>query len=125
MLIKDYYSVDSVVKTEAGTEFSVSLNPDCEVYKGHFPSKPICPGVCNINMLTECAEVVAGKRLEIKEIRRCRLSSLVVPDTRLRVVIALSEASTDDESPKTYGLKGEIFEGETSCLTLDCSLVER
>ncbi len=126
MLIKDYYSIDSVVKTEARAEFSVSLNPDCEVYRGHFPSRPICPGVCNINMLTECAEVVAGKRLEIKEIRRCRLSSLVVPGTKLRVVVALSEATGESGSAGSmYSLKGEIFEGETSCLTLDCNLVER
>ncbi len=127
MLIKDYYSIDSMVKTETGTEFSVSLNPDCGIYEGHFPSRPICPGACNINMLTECAETVAGKRFEIKEIRRCRLSSLVVPGTKLRVVIALSglPAEAETQTGPAYGLKGEIFEGETSCLTLDCSLVER
>ncbi len=125
MLIRDYYSIDSVVKTEAGAEFSVSLNPDCEVYRGHFPSKPICPGVCNINMLAECAEEVAGKRFGIKEIRRCRLSSLVVPGKKLKVVIALSGLPAEAEAQPVYSLKGEIFEGETSCLTLDCSLVER
>lgn len=126
MLIRNYYSIDSVVKTETGAEFSVSLNPDCEVYRGHFPSRPICPGVCNINMLTECAEVVAGKCLGIKEIRRCRLSSLVVPDTKVKVVVALTEGAGEGEAVgSVYGLKGEIFEGETSCLTLDCTLAER
>ncbi len=128
MLIKDYYSVNSMVKTEGGAEFSVSLNPDCGVYKGHFPSRPICPGVCNINMLTECAEVVAGKRFGIKEIRRCRLSSLVVPGKKLRVVVILSEGQASEseaEAQSVYSLKGEIFEGETSCMSLDCSLEER
>ena len=80
MLIKDYYTIENVLKQDDGiVRFNISLNADCPVYKGHFPGEPVSPGVCNIQMIKECAEQVAGKSLLLNNLQQCRLTTLVTP----------------------------------------------
>ena len=63
-MIKDFYKVDSVARHDDGAVYRVSLNPDCEVYKGHFPGNPISPGVCGIQMIRECLwHLLLGKEM--------------------------------------------------------------
>ncbi|MGN1248330.1 MAG: hypothetical protein ACI4UO_07050 [Paludibacteraceae bacterium] len=56
-MLNYYHILSSDITSEEGM-FRVALNADCEVYQGHFPGEPVCPGVCNIQMIKECAEIV-------------------------------------------------------------------
>ena len=66
------------------------------MYRGHFPGNPVSPGVCNIRTIQECACRVAGERLFIATIKRCRLTALVSPSIcpELDVEVRLSPADT-------------------------------
>lgn len=97
MRLKDsYYQI--VRETVEGREgrFRIRLLPDNPVYRGHFPSNPVSPGVCNIRTIQECACRVAGERLFIATIKRCRLTALVSPAIcpELDVEVRLSPADT-------------------------------
>ena len=74
--------------------FYIALCPDCEVYRGHFPGNPVCPGVCHIQTVKELTERLTGCRLRIRAIRLCRLTAVATPATcpELRVDIRLSPA---------------------------------
>ncbi len=143
MLIRDYYTIDSVEAFKGGATFRVTLDPSCGIYAGHFPSRPISPGVCNIRMVTECAELYLGMLLQdsnnaaqkshsplrITEIHRCRFTKLITPADTPHLIIRLNLTETAaDDSPadncQSYKLKAEIVDGETVCLTLDCSLID-
>ncbi|MCR5003798.1 MAG: hypothetical protein K5984_05445 [Bacteroidales bacterium] len=93
MLIDDFYEVvDRQDQEDGSVLFNVRLNPQCKVYEGHFPGEPIAPGVCNIEMMRECAELVAGKPLKLEEISLCRFLKLVTPSevTQAQIKISLS-----------------------------------
>ena len=110
MLVEDFYTViDRQVDGEA-TVFTVALNPSCKVYEGHFPGEPVAPGVCNIQMLKECAELVAGKPLTLRAISQCRMTKLITPKEcpTLQVQVQL-----DGEK-----LTGSILHCEEVCLTI-------
>lgn len=79
MLIEDYYTVIQTSREGDTAVFSLALRPDCKVYEGHFPGQPVCPGVCNIQMLKECLETLTGKRLLLDCIQQCRLTVLLTP----------------------------------------------
>ena len=59
--------------------YHLALNPDCDVYRGHFPGNPVCPGVCNIETIKECAMMLTGKKLLISTIKQCRLTAIATP----------------------------------------------
>ena len=82
MLLKDYYSIISQSTDEAtGAHlFRIKLNGGHEIYKGHFPEKAVSPGVCNLQIMKECAERIVGKELTIKTMAQCKMPAMITPD---------------------------------------------
>ena len=74
------------------------MNPYHEIYNGHFPGMPICPGVCNIQTIRECAELELDRRLTINSISQCRFSALIVPteNAQLRLNLNITKKNESD-----------------------------
>lgn len=109
MWLKDcYYKVLSRRVSDGCTVFRVALLPDCEVYRGHFPGHPVCPGAFNIQMVRECAMEMYGKALCIRTIRRCRLTAVASPGACAELDVEVSL------SPSEEGLEvtARIADGE-------------
>ncbi len=120
MLIPDYYTIVSRHTTPEGEVFCVNLHADSSVYKGHFPSFPVSPGVCNIEMLKECAELVAGKSLLLTEIKSCKLTTLVTP-----VQYPMAEVCINiTKEGEVYSLSATLGKGTETYLTLKGCLKE-
>lgn len=120
MLIKDYYRIEDVVKLENGTTlFHISLLPDSVVYEGHFPEQPVSPGVCNIQLIKECAEQVAGKPLWMNNLQQCRLTTLITPleypTVEVRLLLEEKEAG--------YKLKATLGKEENIYLDMKAELI--
>lgn len=96
-LLNDYYRIDS--QTAVGNEilFRVTLLPEYCAYAGHFPGNPVSPGVCNIQMVKECAVQLTGQPLFLCYISHCRWSAVITPQTtpHLQIRMQLSEAEND------------------------------
>ena len=121
MLIKDYYTIENVLKQDDGiVRFDISLNADCPVYEGHFPGEPVSPGVCNIQMVKECTEQVAGKSLFLNNLQQCRLTTLVTPLAHPQVEVKILL----EEKGEVYKLKATLGKGEESYLELKAELAE-
>lgn len=93
MLIKNLYKIDKVTGGADNAVFDVTLFPDCEVYKGHFPGMPITPGVCTTQMVKECAETLLNRITVLSEIKLCKFAVLITPSElpHARVNVSLSE----------------------------------
>lgn len=92
MLISDHYTILSQEGTAADGLVRVQLNPECPVYQGHFPEMPVSPGVCNIQMVLECANLLAGRALHITYLQQSRMTRLITPDGQtLDVHVALAD----------------------------------
>lgn len=121
MLVKDFYTIDGKqVQDDGSVIYAVQLNPNHDVYKGHFPEKPITPGVCNIQMIKELAEYARGKAFTLKDIDRCRLTSMVTPDGSPKLNIKVQFDAADP-----CKLSATIFYGETTYMTLSGTLVDK
>ena len=119
MLIKDYYTIEGTSHTGDNTHiFHIRLNPECSVYQGHFPGEPVSPGVCNIQMLKELAEQVAGKRLFMSNLNLCRLTTLVTPQAHP----TMSATLTLDEKDGGYNLRATLGKDEEIYLEMKAEL---
>ena len=119
MLIENYYKINGIVKEEEVTIFQIVLNPDCEVYQGHFPGEPVSPGVCNIQMIKECAEQAVDKSLFLNNLQQCRLTTLVTPLAHPEVEVTIRM----EEKGETYKLKATLGQGEEVYLELKAELI--
>ena len=118
-MIKDYYTINEIVQKEGATLFHISLCPDSIVYEGHCPGEPVSPGVCNIQMIKECAEQVAGKSLLLNNLQQCRLTTLMTPVQHPQVEVSIHL----EEKGDAYKLKATIGKGEEVYLDLKAELI--
>ena len=120
MLLKDkFYKVIKETRLDARKAvYLVSILPNAEVYKGHFPHKPVCPGVCNIELIRECAEMLSGEDLKLTYIKQCRLTAVATPQVCPLVDVQVELAQTEGG----YLVQGRIDDGETTYMELKGSL---
>ncbi|MCQ2210164.1 MAG: beta-hydroxyacyl-ACP dehydratase [Paludibacteraceae bacterium] len=96
MLVGDFFTIEQITKNENEVEYLTKLNANHEIYKGHFPGDPICPGVCNVQTIRECAELQIGKKLRIESIAHCRFAALITPQNCPQLLISLSLEQKED-----------------------------
>ncbi|MBQ0073292.1 MAG: beta-hydroxyacyl-ACP dehydratase [Prevotella sp.] len=118
MLLKDkFFTIKNEEHTgELSCRYDAQLLEDCECYKGHFPGKPVSPGVCNIEMIRECSELLCGKDLKIDTIKMCRLTEIASPSVCPEVSVTVSLSPNSDSS--AYTVTAEISDAEKSYMTL-------
>ncbi len=76
----NFYHIISKEQKGEQSIYCIELHPDCSIYEGHFPEKPICPGVCMIEVIRECAALETGRQLLIQSIKQCRFINLISPE---------------------------------------------
>ena len=109
MRLEGYYYdlIDKNTGTDGGT-FRIALRQECDIYAGHFPGHPVCPGVCHIQMVKECAERLAGKGLHISYIRQCRLTAVATPAVCPELVLSIQVVPVE----AGYGVVATLSDAE-------------
>jgi len=80
MLIKDFYTIHSFNKSENSLFTEIHLNPEHEVYKGHFPQQAIVPGVIQLQIIKELLEKDLSVNLIIKEVIVAKYLNMITPE---------------------------------------------
>ena len=118
LLENKYYKVLRARENGEGKAvFHVAILPDCNVYEGHFPGKPVCPGVCNIQTINECASLLVGKELRIFSIKQCLLTAIATPTVCPEVDVEVEVKDVDGKYSIVATISDEIrlymtFKGE-------------
>tara|TARA_Y100000031_G_C8245779_1_gene397967 strand:+ start:3161 stop:3529 length:369 start_codon:yes stop_codon:yes gene_type:complete len=112
MLIKDFYKIIALSSDDSGIVATIKLNPNHEVYKGHFPNQPIVPGVIQLLIIQELMEKHLGKKLFMGSIKRVKYLIPIIPTNSPQLVFTITINSTDESkirSTITIGLDNSIF----------------
>ena len=98
--IGDLYSIVAKEITDDGGVFHLHLNPECIIYKAHFPEQPITPGVCITQIAVELAEIVVGHSLQMIGIKNVKFLSIMTPDSLTEVTYSITIKSSDDKETR-------------------------
>ena len=80
MLLKDFYFVSETKKVEATYISKLTVNKKHEIYKGHFPGRPVTPGVILMQLFQEEAERISGKKLQLQRADHVKFMSVFDPN---------------------------------------------
>lgn len=75
--------VTDLVVAEDGITGRVLVPADLAAFHGHFPGRPILPGVAQLQLALSLLEHALCRRVHLKGVRRMKFSSTVPPDTVL------------------------------------------
>lgn len=108
LLLYDYTRVNG--NHTQNVEYSVRTNPDNPIFKGHFPGRPVLPGVMILRLFTLCASDVCGKDLMMQRTVQSKFLNFVDPHVHSELTVHLS-ISEDEEG---YNVGAELKNSTTS-----------
>ena len=87
MLQGDFYSIQSEEEISSESRrFQVEIKSDHPIFLGHFPSQPVVPGVCLIQISKELCEMIVHRKLFLE--KSVNIKFLNVVDPRIHPVIS-------------------------------------
>lgn len=96
--------------------YTIRLNPDHDIFKGHFPGMPVLPGVCMLQAVKDCIAGTTGKTSHFSYIKSCKFISVVNPEEHPVLTVSFSIAADT--------LRATITTNDTPTLKLSATLME-
>ncbi len=80
MILKDFYSIVSIENLDGVHSTTLRINNQHELYKGHFPDRPVTPGVILMQLFKEEAERVSKTNLQLDKASNVKFTAVVDPN---------------------------------------------
>jgi 3-hydroxyacyl-[acyl-carrier-protein] dehydratase len=87
--------------------FDFRFRADDPVFAGHFPNRPLLPGVFQLEMTRVAAESVLACPLAVREISKAKFQRPILPDEIVRLELKLSEANGAIRARAYFSVKGQ------------------
>ena len=120
MLLNSFFTITDIQQAEKYT-VSIALNPDHEVYKGHFPGNPIAPGVCLTQMVKETVEQITNKQLTMVTGDNMKFTAILNPLVTPNVTMTLSIKTKENGHLQA---DSNVTAAETSFFSIKASFKE-
>ncbi|HTA95088.1 MAG TPA: hypothetical protein VK769_03090 [Verrucomicrobiae bacterium] len=95
--------------------FEFCFGADDPTFAGHFPNRPLLPGIFQLEMARAAAESVLDCPLAVREISKAKFQRPILPDETVRLELKLSEANGTIQARANFSVKGQPA-GETILL---------
>lgn len=88
------FTIEKIDQTENRHIFKAILDPSHKISDGHFPSNPVVPGVCTMDMIKMCCAVIMGKEVRFDTIKEVKFLATILPTqhSELDVIIEVKES---------------------------------
>jgi 3-hydroxyacyl-[acyl-carrier-protein] dehydratase len=81
MLLDSIYTILGNNRPDADEViYSIEINKDHDIYKGHFPGFPVTPGVVEVEIVKELLGVYLNQRVVLSKISSCRFTNILNPE---------------------------------------------
>src|SRR6266850_1891705 len=97
------------------TTFEFMFSPEDPTFAGHFPGRPILPGVFQLEMTRVAAELVLHCSLSVREIRKAKFQRPILPEETVRLELKVSTNGSAIQARADFSVNGQPA-GETVLL---------
>lgn len=80
--------------------FTIELNPDCFIYKAHFPELPITPGVCIIQVAMELFSELCGAALDVESVSNAKFLAVINPEMTTNLTYSFNKVAISEDSSR-------------------------
>ena len=117
----DIFNILQIQYLEGSVTAILSINPNSEILKGHFPGHPVVPGACMLQVVKEVLENALNDTLRLKKADHLKFMSLIEPENNQTVQLEITYRETEE---------GDIFAtarlsaGEIVCFKLQVTFIK-
>lgn len=119
MLLNSFFFINSVRATRDEIKASLHLEKLHPIFGGHFPGKPVVPGVCMLQMIKEVIEKQEGKNYFLQEASSLKFLSVLDPEACSEVESTILIERRNEDSIQ---INGAIFAGSVTFFKMKATL---
>ncbi len=101
MPIKEFYKIINLTSEDKGINAIIKLNPNHDIYKGHFSEQAVVPGVIQLQIVKEIMENHLEKKLFMGSISQVKYLIPITPLENPELSIAITLKNDETENIKT------------------------
>ena len=90
MLKDSLYILHDCATKEGIITATISINADHDVFIGHFPGRPILPGVCSLQIVKEILEGSLGQSLSLDNASNLKFLEIIDPNVIGKLTVNIS-----------------------------------
>ena len=90
MFENNLYTITELSKNESQINSIIRLNPEHDIFKGHFPEMPILPGVCTMQIIKEICSKTLNQTLSLVNGDNIKFTAIVSPDAQKNININIT-----------------------------------
>jgi 3-hydroxyacyl-[acyl-carrier-protein] dehydratase len=96
MLLHDLFIVDGWQPSAGALRAQLRLRVSHRIFAGHFPGRPVLPGVCLVQLVQELAAPAAGSAVRLVRAGPIKFITMIDPDRDAAIIMTLTgkEAAT-------------------------------
>lgn len=79
-MLEDFYSIINETVASNTAIITVCFNVNHPIFQGHFPTMPVVPGACLVEMVTQLSSKVLGKKLQLSVGQNIKFVQVIHPD---------------------------------------------
>ena len=115
------FTIENTTTEGSDHIIAVSLNPSHAIFEGHFPEKPILPGVCTLEIIKRAIAHSVGSSLRYEAIADCKYLALIEPEKDQHLILRMNVIQADDQIH--YTVKGAVWSGDQVKLKLKSTMI--
>jgi len=107
MLLNNFYKTQQI-SSQSDNEIiaKIVLNPDHEIYKGHFLNSPVVPGVVSVQIVNEILSEHLEKKLMTSSAKSIKFPAMINPNVNPQLFVKIKYNENEDYS---YKITAQIF----------------
>ena len=94
-MLDSFYSIINQTVAENSAVITVRFNLHHPIFQGHFPTMPVVPGACLVEMVNKLSSSVLGKIFRLTAAQNVKFVQVIHPDEVEEVSFDILWAETD------------------------------
>lgn len=117
-LTTDIFHIISTELSDGKIIVQITINPQSEIFKGHFPNQPVIPGACILQLVKDVLEDGLKKPLQMVKAEQLKFILMLVPGKEQDLILDISFKILEDGNFKAVA---KLTAGGMVCFKLQGS----
>ncbi|WP_118972743.1 hotdog family protein [Taibaiella koreensis] len=105
ILQNSFYTIATQTAAVQQLQAAIHIDPEHDIFRGHFPGQPVVPGVCMVQIVKELLEQQTGTKLLFRKGHQLKFLQLLVPSRSEEIQVNLSWKEEEGQFPCSADFK--------------------
>jgi 3-hydroxyacyl-[acyl-carrier-protein] dehydratase len=109
MLAGKLYTTGAAQTADDSATYTIQWNAQHPIFEGHFPGRPVVPGVCMMQTIKELLERTLDKKVVLRKAASMKFLNMIDPNANPEVTFQLQHKQQEGEIKVTATIKHEAL----------------